>query len=149
MITTGFETIFAALDRIAKQLVPDAIVTGLDRAAELVTASAAATTLYGNVTGATRAGTVTYVATPDDDGSDAVAQAVRHVEALNPGQSQIEPIAPLGADTYALVLTSPTTYLQDLITRRGGEQDWVGPTLEANAPRITESVAQAIGEVLR
>jgi hypothetical protein len=118
---------------------------GLQAAAHDVTTALKSTTAHGDVTGATRAGYVAYVVGPDLLSQAAALQAlntsVAAVEARNPGESATAP-GSLGSDSLGMVLTSPTTYQQNLETDNAGQRAVLGPTLQAVAADLTRRAAE-------
>jgi len=103
------------------------------------------TTAHGDVTGATRAGYVAYVVggslVDEAAATQALGQAIAAVERLNPGESATSQ-GSIGADSWGVVLTCPTTYQQDLETDNAGLRAVLTPTFAAVAPDLTERAAR-------
>jgi hypothetical protein len=130
-----------------RELVIQGAAEGLGTGAQAMQQDAQTTALYQGVTGATRAGTVAYVA--GVEGSDGFEEAVANVRELNPDHVLAQTVEALGPDELAVVLTVPTDYIADLITKNAGAQDFLGPTLTAHATRLTAAAARGIVGKLR
>jgi hypothetical protein len=114
--------------------------TGLRAAAHDVTVQLKSTTAHGDVTGATRAGYVAYVVGADllsqGQALQALNMSVAAVAARNPGESAVAP-GVIGGESIGMILTSPTTYQQNLETDNAGQRAVLGPTLQAVADDLT------------
>lgn len=106
------------------------------------------TALYGNVSGATRASTVAFVASERDSGTDKVLAAQSRGESFNPGQTQIEAIPGPGQGKSIIYLTALTRYTKDLVTRRAGSQDFIGDTVYRQAASIVSTVFERVKRAL-
>jgi hypothetical protein len=113
---------------------------GLAVGAQAMQATMQQTTAYNDDTGATRAGTVAYVVTPQDDGSAAVGDAVAAVEAENLGRSAT------GRGTLpgeiGVVATVPTDYQRHLEVMQAGAHAVLAPGLTAHADALTRHAAE-------
>lgn len=146
----AIERHLAQLDRQRRQAIRRAAVAG----AATLQRDAQDTTAYVGVTGATRAGTVAYVADADGAGKfDAAYQAAAEklAEARSPrGHVYRAPVPGPDAPTdTAILLTVPTDYIDQLEVNNAGEKAFLGPTLAQDALAITAAIAAATREVLR
>lgn len=115
----------------------------------LLIADMRASTVHGDVTGATRAGYTAGVVGPTlDTLTPALQAAAAEVEARNPGHSQIQSVGERGAAEIAVVLTCPTDYQERLSGNNAGARDALGPTLARNAGRLAAAAAAGIREEL-
>ncbi len=143
-----FDQIFAALDQMRDRVIQGA-AAGLDQGAAAMQDDAQATDAYAGVTGATRAGTVAYVAGAGVDSSSVLAAAAAAVQDHNPEHVLLQQVDSVGDDELAVVLTVPSDYIDIIEGNVGGAEAFLGPTLEAHAERLTAAVAQGIAGVLR
>jgi uncharacterized protein YciW len=146
----AIERHLAELDQRRRQAIRRAAADG---AAQLQQ-DAQATTAYTGVTGATRAGTVAYVADAAGAGKfDAAYQAAAEklAEARSPrGHVYRTPVpGPATPQDTAIILTVPTDYIDRLEFGTAGEKAFLGPTLAQDALAITAAIAAATREVLR
>ena len=149
MSTAGdFSEIIAGLDRLP-QLLAQAAARGLAQGAQALEADALGTNAYNDDTGGTRAGTVAYVATADDDGSAAFNAAYGAAETENPGHGASEEAGEQpDADTMYVVLTVATDYAWVLEQGHGGAHAFVGRTMQEHAAAIQQAAAAAVAEAL-
>lgn len=147
-MSDGFESIFAGLDKLVRQ-VEQAAVVGLDAGASALQAEAQATDAYAGVTGATRAGTVAYVSGVGVDTASVFGQAVAEVRDRNPEHVLVETAEGGGPDELVVVLTVPSDYIQLLETGVAGEKAFIGPTMTKQAPALLNAAGRSIGEVFR
>jgi len=147
-MTTDLSDITRGLQRM-RELVMQGGAEGLTEGAQAMQADAQVTALYQGVTGATRAGTVAYVAGAGAPGSGALDAAAAAVRELNPDHVLVQVVEAIGPDETAVVLTVPTDYIADLVTKNAGAQDFLGPTLTAHAMRLTAAAAKGIAGKLR
>ena len=148
-MSNDFDPILAALDSILVPAIEEALAAGLQSGAEQLQSLAQATSAYNDDTSATRSGTVAYAATPQDDGSAAFDAALAAVEAHNPGHGQSVGIGEsVDENSYAVVLTSATDYINHLESDHAGARAFIAPTMQQNAPQITAAVAAALGSAL-
>lgn len=117
---------------------------GMARAAAEVEGVALATESYEDDTGATRAGTLAFVAGDGDSGRGRVREAAAEVEYLNPGSAVVEAITGPARGDLALILTAITSYSAFLELR----DPFIGDTLQAEAPRVVEAIRDGVREAL-
>lgn len=98
------------------------------------------TTAYNDDTEATRAGTVAYVVTPDNDGSAALGDAVADVEAKNPGHSATARGRLRGE--IGVIATVPTDYQEYLERLRAGQNAVIAPTFGVYVDELTARIAE-------
>lgn len=145
---TDFDNVFRALDQMQRQI-EQAAVDGLRQAAGEVTAFLQASDAYGDQTGATRAGSIAFVVTPEDDGSGEFNAAYGAVAELNPGHAYAEDAEGPGPDELMLVATVPTDYQQHLETANAGDHATLRPAMEALGPQILGTWTRAVEARLR
>jgi len=144
-----FAPILAALDSILIPAIEQALAAGLVAGAGQLQGIAQASGTYEDDTGATRSGTVAYAATPEIDGSAAFGAALAAVEQHNPGTGQsVGTGESVDENTYAVVLTVPSDYIDKLEIEHAGARAFLGPAMQQNAPQITAAVAAAVGGAL-
>jgi hypothetical protein len=138
------DSLLRGLARRAEAVAP-AVAARLQAEAGAVAAAARGTGRYADQSGAMRAGTTAYVVGGGLDGSGAaLARAMAEVAALNPGQ-EASAAGPAAGGDVILVLTSPVQYLEDVVTRQGGRQDWVSDTILSQADALRDAAARAAG----
>lgn len=149
----GFEDIFARLDALIP-LIKHKAVEGATRGAAVLQDDAQATSAYYGMSGATRASTVAYVATSEDDGSSKAQAALSRATGLlsgftghNGAQLLEDSGASVTIDQIKIVLTVPTDYIVKLETETGGQKAFLGDTLDSAAPFVFELIADAIKDV--
>jgi hypothetical protein len=149
----GFEDIFAHLDALIPQIKAKA-VEGAQRGATVLQEDAQATTAYFGQSGATRASTVAYVATTEDDGSSKANAALAIAEQLldgfkgHDGAQLLEDSGEsLSPDQVKIILTVPTDYIKALETDNGGQKAFLGDTLDNAAPFVLELIADSIRDL--
>lgn len=145
---SDFAAVFAALDQMRDRVIQGA-AAGLDQGAAAMQEDAQSTDSYKGVTGATRAGTVAYVAGAGVDSSGVIAAAAEAVRDHNPERVLLQQVGSVGDDELAVVLTVPSDYIDIIEGNVGGAEAFLGPTLEAHAERLTAAAAQGIAGVLR
>jgi hypothetical protein len=121
----------------------------MEAGAELLQGVAVATDAYQDDTGATRAGTVAYVASARGGGATAVRRAAAEVRRLRFDDNQVEldqVAGPTGHD-LTIVLTVPTRYVLDLETERAGAHAFIRPTILGQSGRVFELVMAEIRQV--
>lgn len=143
-----FDNVFRALDQLQRAII-EAAEDGLRQAAEDVTAFLQASDAYGDQTGATRAGSIAFVATPQDDGSGEFNAAYGAVAELNPDHAYAEEAGGPAADEIMLVATVPTDYQQHLETANAGDHATLRPSMEALTPQIQATWTRAVEAKLR
>ncbi len=148
-----FDQVFRRLDA----LIPTArrgAIAGLVGAAPSVQASAQATTAYRGMSGATRDSTVAFVVAderPNPPEPDAAfANAARDLSGFvgHAGNPLSEPAGDVPADAIRVVLTSMTDYVEALEADHAGQKAFLGPTMQAQAPRLTRAAARGIAAEL-
>jgi hypothetical protein len=147
MSTSDFSSALAGLDELFKRVEAGA-ARGLAAGADALEADAQGATVYRDVSGATRASTVAYVAWSQDDGSGAAAAALAAGEAKNPGRGVRESADIGGQDQVVVVLTAMMDYDADLETRRAGAQAFLGPALDQHAGQLLAAAGRGIAEEL-
>jgi hypothetical protein len=149
----GFEDIYSRLDAIIPAVLHKA-VEGANRGADVLQSDAQATSAYNGMSGATRASTVAYVASTEDDGSSKVNTALRAAEALldgftgHSGATLLEDSGEtVEADHVKVVLTVPTDYIKWLEIGHGGRNAFLGDTMDNGAPKVFDKIASALKEL--
>lgn len=136
------------LDRLEAAILA-AAREGMEQGAELMQGVAVATDAYQDDTGATRAGTVAYVAGARGGGAADVRRAAAEVRRLRFDDDQVEldqVAGPTGQD-LAIVLTVPTRYAIDLETAHAGEHSFIRGTVLGQASRVFQLVMTNIRKV--
>jgi hypothetical protein len=148
----GFETIFNFLDGLHDQ-VKRAAVVGLKNGAAAMESTAQATGAYNDQSTATRASTVAYVATTEDDGSNEATRAYNEATSRladytgHSGQPFIDDAGiPLGADEIKVILTSMDDYVQWL--ERNPNHAFLLDTLTQHADQLTVEAARSIAAIV-
>ncbi len=149
----GFDDIFDRLDALIPEIKRKA-AEGANRGAGLLQGDAQETNAYAGMSGATRASTVAYVATTEDDGSSKVSAALSAAQSLLDGFTAHRGVAlledsgeSLSADQVRIVLTVPTDYVRGLHVWNGGQKAFLGDALDSNAPQVFELIADAIKDI--
>lgn len=145
-------TLLARLTRFQQQT-DRAIRAGLTQASVVIEAVGRETEAYRDQSGATRASTVCYLATPDQPNPPEVSEA--HQEAIahllmfdgHDGMPLREPAGQVRQHQYVLVLTSMTDYADALETERGGRNAWMAETMRVNAPSVLPAVVTQTGRI--
>lgn len=125
---------------------------GAARGAALMQQDAQETSAYKGMSGATRAGTVGFVA--DAEGKAGFEQAYSSVTQKlrgytgHDGEPYRTPQPAPSPSTIAVVLTVPTDYIDKLEIERAGEKAFLGPTLQQDARTVTALIADASREEL-
>lgn len=149
----GFDTIFKFLDGLHDNVKRKA-VEGATRGADVLEDEAKQTTAYLGMSGATRASTVAYVATTEDDGQDKVSSAYTRAQQALDGFTEHRGKALLedsgltpNDDQVMIVLTVPTDYIEGLETWHAGQKAFLGDTLIGNKDFVAALIADAIKDV--
>ena len=149
----GFDDIFSRLDALIPEVKRKA-VEGARRGASLLQGDAQETNAYAGMSGATRASTVAYVATTEDDGSSKIGAALAAAESFLDGFTGHRGVAvledsglSLDTDQVRIILTAPTDYIEGLHVWHGGQKAFLGDALESNAPQVFELIADAIKDI--
>lgn len=144
-------TLLRGLDRLERQLLTVAIPRGLAAAADHATGALQSSDAYAGQSGATRASSIAYAVTPDDDGSAASSQAyaaaAEHLSGFvgHAGMPQSEAVA---GPEYGVVITVMTNYIDILENREAGKEAVIGPVITNEADAMTRLIAQGIQEAL-
>ena len=149
----GFDDIFSRLDALILDVKRKA-VEGAERGARVLEDDAQATNAYAGMSGATRASTVAYVATTEDDGSNRLNQAYIAAEQLldgfkghNGAQLLEDSGESVNADQVKIMLTVPTDYIRAMETDNGGQKAFIGDTMDSGATFVFELIADAIKDI--
>ncbi len=144
----GFDTIFRFLDELPQE-VKRAAVIGLKNGAAAMEAEAQSTGTYNDQSTATRASTIAYVATIENDGSSEALRAYDEAASRladfrgHGGQPLIEDSGEtIGADEVKVVLTSMDDYVQWL--ERNPNHAFLLDTLIQHKDNLTEEAARSI-----
>ncbi len=154
MQSFGFDDILQRLDDIERDI-RDELRIGMERGASIIESDGKATTAYKGMSGATRAGTVAYVADSQDNGLSHFGEALDAASALlsgfrgHFGQPHEESIGSVGSDEIVIIYTVPTDYIDKIETGNGGEKAFLEDTFNVAAPQVIEEVAQAVAVLLR
>ncbi len=148
MPDSGFDTIFRFLDELPQE-VKRAAVVGLKNGAAAMESEAQSTGTYNDQSTATRASTIAYVATSENDGSSEALRA--YDEAVSrladfrghSGQPLIEDSGEtIGPDEVKVILTSMDDYVQWL--ERNPNHAFLFDSLIQHKDALTEEAANAI-----
>lgn len=139
-IATGFDRIITDMLAAAERAVR--------RTAPMVEAHMQATHSYRDVTGATRAGTVAFVVTREDDGSAAFDHARSAFNQESPGRSYSTTGPEADAETPIMILaTVPSEYVLSIEQDRGGARAFIGPAIDALGPVVWAEVERELAGV--
>lgn len=125
-----------------------AAAEGVSAAMPALESAARSTTIFHDDTGATRGSIVGYVVAGDGslDQSDRADSAYNFAEERNPGSATDDYIA-VGASEVVGILTTFTFYAPDLENRGGGENGFIGPTMDAMGVLLHNGAIDAIRRV--
>jgi hypothetical protein len=118
-----------------------AIRPGLEAGADLIESTAAATTAYRGMSGATRNSTIAYVADGDDAGDAEIVAAYNAAAGRlqnfqgHEGQPYLAGVRGPSSDQAWIVLTVPTDYILGLETEAAGEKAFLADSLHSQAPQ--------------
>lgn len=147
------DALLAGLDTL-EQRVMAGLLKGAQAGATDLQTTAQQTSAYIGQSGATRDGTVAYVATALDDGSDAFEgayqAAAQHLAGFtgHGGNVERQSVGTAGPDEIVIILTVPTDYIKDLETDNGGQKAFIGPTMDGGAVQVTQQIAAAVAREL-
>lgn len=132
----GLEPWAESIERAAAQGVADGL--------RITEGVAQDTDAYVGVTGATRAGTYTYVPGVNDERfSEAVQAVVEH----NPLHLDVQQADAPPEGVIRGVLSTPTDYQINLERDNAGARSWIPDAIYSTAPRVMQVVVGAIREV--
>lgn len=143
---TGIDDIIARL-RGLQQQVPQSLAAGADAGAALIERTMADTDVYVGMSGATRASTVAFVATPDDPGDIAPLEALATAESLlngftgHQGQPELNDTPGPAAGHVWIVATVPTDYAVSIVAERG---DFIGDAVLSEGPAAAQAAFSAV-----
>lgn len=146
----GFDQVRRRLDALIPIARRGAIAGLVASGAPALQQAAQATTAYRGMSGATRDSTVAFVVAaerPDPPEPDAAyADAARDLAGFvgHNGNPLSAPAGDVPADAIRVALTSMTDYVDALEADNAGAKAFLGPTLQAQAPRLTRAAAQGI-----
>jgi hypothetical protein len=149
---SDIDTILRNLRRLAQRS-EAAIAEGLGAGARIVEGDAQQTEAYAGMSGATRASTIAYVATPTDSGESEVQGAYNAAAGLlqnftgHEGRPELVSVPGPGASEAWVVLTTPTDYAIKLETEFAGEKAFIADTMHQNAPQVQAAVVAALRKV--
>lgn len=117
-----------------------AIRPGMEAGADVIEATAAATTAYRGMSGATRASTIAYVSDQADPGDAEIVGAYNAAAGRlqgfqgHEGQPHLGGVAGPPEHQTWIVLTVPTDYILNLETENAGEKAFLADSLHQHAP---------------
>jgi hypothetical protein len=128
---------------------------GLEQGAAVIQAAMVATDAYQGMSGATRASSIAYVATPDDTGDSEIEAAYNAAAGLlqgftgHQGRPLLEDAPGPGQDEALIIGTVPTDYIINLEQDNAGERAFVADSLQQHAPEAFDAVVRATREAWR
>lgn len=144
----SFVILDAQLEELERRVTED-IKRAMEQIAPAVQDAAQATTVYNNVTGATRASTVAYVLGLGDAYHPSFFLAFNEAESLNPGHGDPDPPRPPLPGEITLYVLSATDYSKWLNERRGSASAYLLDAIATNSGALQAAVNAAIRRYFR
>lgn len=148
MSNNGFDGILAGLEQLGRDI-EAAAVRGLANGAAEIQATARASAAYTNDSGATRASTVAFVVVGGGADGTVVDAALAEAEQNRPGSGQAVELSFVDRDNPRVVVTAMTNYVEPLVVKYAGQNDFLGPTMDSDAPRLMDAAFAAIEQELK
>lgn len=132
-----------------------ALEQGAEQGAAVIQQAMVDTDAYQGMSGATRASSIAYVATPEDLGGDEAQAAYNAAAGLlqgfsgHAGKPLLTDAPGPGPGAILIVATVPTDYIIDMELENAGEKAFVADALQQEAPKAFDAVVRAAREVWR